>query len=251
MTAKKTVTLAQVAKYIDHTLLQPFATSAQILDLCAQAKEAQTATVCVRPVDIALAAEYLAGSGVGVCTVIGFPHGTTLPSVKAFESKEAVHQGATEIDMVLNVGWMKEKKFDLVFNDIKGVVDAVRGTGTIVKVIIECANLTDEEKIKACELSEAAGADFVKTSTGFAAHGSTPRDLVLMRKSVSEKVQVKAAGGIRNLDNLLQALACGATRIGASATMAMIEEFISRVGEDGEITLPDVEVNEATVQGGY
>ncbi|MGG0657556.1 deoxyribose-phosphate aldolase [Rummeliibacillus pycnus] len=209
------------ASYIDHTLLKPEATEEQIITLCAEAKEFDFASVCVNPTWVSVAATELKGAISKVCTVIGFPLGASTSATKAFETKDAIANGADEIDMVINIGALKSGQFDVVESDIKAVVDAANGT--LVKVIIETCLLTDEEKVKACELSVAAGADFVKTSTGFSTGGATAEDVALMRKTVGPKIGVKASGGVRSLEDLEAMVAAGATRIGASSGVKIMQ----------------------------
>jgi deoxyribose-phosphate aldolase len=227
-----TLTYAQVAKTIDHSLLRPELTIQEVKAGCELALQYDVASVCVKPCDVALAAETLAGSDVKVGTVIGFPHGSTTTAAKVFEAQQALEQGATELDMVLNIGWLRSGRDAEVEQDIRAVVDAA-GQRAIVKVILENAYLTDEEKVRGCKLVEAAGAHFVKTSTGFAPSGATPEDLRLMRRTVSPKVQVKAAGGVRTLDALLDVLSIGVTRVGATATATILEDFKARTGMRG------------------
>jgi deoxyribose-phosphate aldolase len=212
----------ELARYIDHTLLKPNATRDQIVKLCQEAKENGFASVCVNPANVALSAQLLRGSSVKVCTVIGFPLGATSTFVKAMETRDAVANGATEIDMVINVGALKSKDYELVKNDIGRVVEAANGN--TVKVILETALLNDEEKAKACELSKLAGADFVKTSTGFSSGGATLEDVCLMRQVVGPDMGVKASGGIRDTETARQMIQMGATRIGASASVAIVRE---------------------------
>jgi deoxyribose-phosphate aldolase len=209
---------------IDHTLLKPDATRAEIEKLCREASEFHFATVCVNPAWVATAAALLRGTGVGVCSVVGFPLGATTADVKAYETRRAIFDGATEIDMVINVGALKSGDLRTVERDIEGVVESCRQCGVISKVIIEAALLTDEEKIAACSLSKAAGADFVKTSTGFAAGGATAADVALMRRVVGADMGVKAAGGVRDLEGLKAMVAAGATRVGASAGVKIVQE---------------------------
>lgn len=209
------------ASYIDHTLLKPEATKAQIVALCAEAKQYGFASVCVNPAWIETAAKELEGAVSKVCTVIGFPLGASTSEVKAFETKDAIAKGAGEIDMVLNIGALKGQDYDLVLNDMKAVVEAANGT--LVKVIIETCLLTDEEKVKACELAVEAGVDFVKTSTGFSTGGATPEDVALMRKTVGPDLGVKASGGVRSLEDLKAMIAAGATRIGASSGVKIMQ----------------------------
>ena len=211
----------EIAAMIDHTLLKAFATEDQIRKLCAEAAEYHFASVCVNPAYVALAAELLKGTGVKVCTVIGFPLGANTSETKAFETRDAIAKGAQEVDMVINVGAMKSGDVDRVEKDIKAVVDAANGT--LVKVIIETCYLTDEEKIAACKASERAGADFVKTSTGFGTAGANPADVALMRAAVSEKVNVKAAGSIRSYEDAMAVVAAGAGRVGTSGGVAIVE----------------------------
>ena len=208
-------------KFIDHTILKPEASEAQVVKLCEEAKEFDFASVCVNPCHVALCAKLLANTDVKVCTVIGFPLGANTAEVKGFETKNAVDNGATEIDMVINVGALKDKKYDVVFNDIKAVVD--NAMGKLVKVILETCLLTPEEIVKACELSKDAGADFVKTSTGFNKYGATVEDVALMRKTVGPEMGVKASGGVRTLEDLEVMVEAGATRIGASAGIAIMQ----------------------------
>ena len=213
-----------VSTMIDHTLLKPDATRAEIEKLCREAAEFHFATVCVNPAWVATAAALLRGSGVGVCSVVGFPLGATTPDVKAYETRRAIFDGATEIDMVINIGALKSGDLRTVECDIEAVVRPCREGGAISKVIIEAALLTDEEKITACSLSKAAGADFVKTSTGFAAGGATAADVALMRRVVGADMGVKAAGGVRDLEGLKAMVAAGATRVGASAGVKIVQE---------------------------
>ena len=214
-----------MAGMIDHTLLKPNGTEEQIRQLCAEAREFSFATVCVNPAWVPLCAELLRGSPVKVCTVVGFPLGATLPEVKAFETQRVAQLGATEIDMVINVGALKSRLYDVAQDDIAAVVDAAHGLGSSVKVIIEAAYLTDEEKVEACVLSKAAGADYVKTSTGFAATGATVEDVALMRRVVGPDMGVKAAGGVKTAEDARALIAAGATRIGASASVKIIDEL--------------------------
>jgi deoxyribose-phosphate aldolase len=213
-----------VAALIDHTLLKPDATAADIETLCGEAVEHCFATVCVNPTWVALAARRLRGSGVGVCSVVGFPLGATTADVKAYETRRAIVDGATEIDMVINVGALKSGELHLVEQDIEGVAAACRACGVVSKVIIEAALLTDDEKVTACTLARAAGADFVKTSTGFGPGGATVADVALMRRVVGETMGVKAAGGVRDLGQVQAMVAAGASRIGASAGVRIVRE---------------------------
>jgi len=211
-----------VAKYIDHTLLKPEATSDQVTQLCKEAKQYQFASVCVNPTHVQLCASLLKDTPVKVCSVIGFPLGASVPEIKALEAKTAVEQGAQEIDMVINIGALKERNLDLVARDILSVVQPVHAADCILKVIIETALLTNEEKQIVCLLAKEAGADFVKTSTGFSKGGATPEDVALMRHTVGPMVGVKAAGGVRSKDDLDKMVRAGATRIGASAGVKIV-----------------------------
>jgi deoxyribose-phosphate aldolase len=212
-----------LAKMIDHTLLKPDATPDQIAQLCFEAKKYGFATVCVNPAWAKLCAQLLQGSPVKVCSVIGFPLGASDSEVKAFETKKAVADGATEIDMVINIGALKGRDLDVVARDIRAVVDAAHAHGAIVKVIIEAVLLTDEEKTIACLLAKEAGADFVKTSTGFASGGATVHDVELMRRTVGPDMGVKAAGGVRTFEDADAMIKAGATRIGASAGVKIVQ----------------------------
>lgn len=209
-----------LASFIDHTLLKPEATDAQVIQLCEEARKHSFASVCVNPAFVPLAAKMLSGSPVMVCTVIGFPLGATTSETKAFETRQAIAQGANEIDMVINVGALKSKDYAKVEEDIRAVVNACNGT--TLKVILETALLNDEEKIIACQLSVKAGANFVKTSTGFGPSGATEEDIALMRSVVGPDLGVKASGGIRDTITTLKMLKAGATRIGASASVAIV-----------------------------
>lgn len=210
----------ELARYIDHTLLKANATRDEIIKLCEEARANTFASVCVNPANVELAAQLLRGCPVKVCTVIGFPLGATSSFVKAMETRDAVANGATEIDMVINVGALKSKDYELVKNDIARVVEAANGN--TVKVILETSLLNDEEKVKACELSKLAGADFVKTSTGFSTGGATLEDVCLMRQVVGPNMGVKASGGIRDTETAQRMIQMGATRIGASASVAIV-----------------------------
>ena len=200
---------AQIAKMIDHTILKPEATEKEILKLCKEAVEYNFASVCINPSMVSVAATALEGTDIDVCTVIGFPLGATTTEVKAFETKDVIEKGATEVDMVINVGKLKERDLEYVKNDIK--------------VIIETCLLTDEEKVIACKLSKEAGADFVKTSTGFSTGGATAADIKLMRETVGQDMGVKASGGVRSREDALTMIENGANRIGASASIAICE----------------------------
>lgn len=215
-----------IAKMIDHTLLKPDATKEQITKLCHEAAEYGFASVCVNPTWVKLAHHMLKDvPEVKVCTVIGFPLGATSSKVKAFEVEQVIEQGATEVDMVINLGALKSGQDDLVKEDIEAVVNAVKGRA-LTKVIIESSLLTEEEKIRTCELAVEAGADFVKTSTGFSSGGATVEDIALMRKTVGPSIGVKASGGIRDLQTALAMIEAGATRIGASAGIKIVESTI-------------------------
>lgn len=211
-----------LAKYIDHTLLKPEATQAQIEKLCHEAAEYGFASVCVNPTWVPLCARLLRGTGVIICTVAGFPLGANSTETKAFETRQVMEQGATEIDMVINIGRLKSGDYDAVAHDIYHVIRAAAPAH--VKVIIETCYLTDEEKIKACILSQEAGAHFVKTSTGFGPSGASMEDVALMRRVVGEHLGVKAAGGIRGYETAMQMIEAGASRIGASASIAIVEK---------------------------
>ena len=212
-----------IAKMIDHTLLKPDATQQEIAQLCFEARKHGFASVCVNPTWVSLCAQLLQGSAVKVCTVIGFPLGATSSETKAFETETAIRQGATEIDMVINIGALKARDLDTVAKDIRGVVNAAHARGIIVKVIIETSLLTDEEKTIASLISKEAGADFVKTSTGFAGGGATVHDVELMRKAVGPQMGVKASGGVRTYEDAASMIKAGATRIGASAGVKIIQ----------------------------
>ncbi len=231
MLSSKTITYQQLAKVIDHSLLRPELTEQEVIDGCKLAARYDTATVCVKPCHVKLSAEILQGTNVIVSTVVGFPHGSNLTATKLAEAQAAIDQGARELDMVLNIGQLRSGQSDAVGADIRAVCQAAHARGVKVKVIFENAYLNDEQKILACKLSEAAGADWVKTSTGFAPSGATLEDLRLMRANVSEHVQVKAAGGVRTLDALLAVIDAGVTRCGATATAAILDEFEKRQKE--------------------
>jgi deoxyribose-phosphate aldolase len=218
---KTSLTKAEVAAMIDHTILKADATREEVLHICKEAAEHKFATVCVNAGWVPLVAEALKGSGVGITTVVGFPLGATTTASKAFEAAEAIQAGATEIDMVLNVGLLKSGDAEGVQRDIEGVVAACRGKAAL-KVILETGLLSDEEKELACKLCVKAGADFVKTSTGFGKGGATAEDIALMRRVVGPDLGVKASGGVRDLETALQMIAAGATRIGASASVAIV-----------------------------
>ena len=216
----------QIAAFIDHTVLKPAASSDDIRAAVAVAIEAKVAAVCFRPSDMVLAKELLGDSSVGLATVVGFPHGTNDSFVKAFETSLAVSQGANEIDMVIHIGHLIEGRDDLVLADIKAVVEAAEDA--LVKVILETSELTDEQIVRACELSRDAGAGYVKTSTGFASGGANAHVVSLMAKTVPG-LGVKASGGVRTLDQLIDMVEAGATRVGASGTLSILEEFDSKI----------------------
>lgn len=213
------------ASMIDHTLLKADATPAQIQQICDEAKKYAFASVCVNPTWVNYCAQQLTGTAVKVCTVIGFPLGVSTSKTKAFETKDAIANGATEIDMVMNIGALKAGQFEVVRDDIRAVVEAAKGT--LVKVIIETCYLTDEEKVNACELAVEAGAHFVKTSTGFGTGGATASDIALMRKTVGLTIGVKASGGVRSFEDMQKMIEAGATRIGASSGVAIMNGLIS------------------------
>lgn len=213
-----------LARYIDHTLLKPDATDAQIAQLCYEARKYNFAAVCVNPSKIRLCAQLLKDTPVKIATVVGFPLGATPPEVKAYETRQAIEDGAHEIDMVINIGALKSKDYALVARDIATVVRTAQAGGAITKVIIEAALLTDEEKVIACKLAKEAGAEYVKTSTGFASGGATVHDVALMRWAVGPEMGVKAAGGIKTYAEAMQMIEAGATRIGASASVKIMQE---------------------------
>ncbi len=212
------------AGLVDHTLLKPEATEADIKKLCDEAAQFRFASVCVNPTWVRAAACHLRGTGVPVCTVIGFPLGATLPDVKAYEARRAICDGAHEVDMVINIGALKSVDDCAVEHDIRGVVEAVHESGVLCKVIIETALLTDDEKVRACLAAKRAGADFVKTSTGFAKGGATVADVALMRRTVGAEMGVKASGGVKGIGDARQMVEAGATRIGASVGVKIAQE---------------------------
>jgi deoxyribose-phosphate aldolase len=238
------LTERDIAKTIDHSLLRPELDDEFIEDGCRLAARYDVASVCVRPVDVRRAAELLRGTDVAVGTTVGFPHGNHLTEVKVVEARRALDDGATELDMVLKIGALKSGRDADVLEDIQAVVDIGHAGGALVKVIFENAYLTDDEKVRACRLTANAGGDFVKTSTGFAATGATHDDLRLMRANTPPHIQVKAAGGVRTLDALLEVMALGVTRIGATATETIIEDFRGRKAAAGR------PADEAAVAGG-
>jgi deoxyribose-phosphate aldolase len=213
-----------IASMIDHTLLKPDATRQNIEELCREAAQFHFATVCVNPAWVGLSARLLAGSGVGVCSVVGFPLGATTADVKGYETRRAIFDGAREIDMVINVGALKSGDLRIVERDIEAVTMPCRDCGVLSKVIIEAALLTDDEKVTACTIAKAAGADYVKTSTGFGPGGATAADVALMRRVVGTEMGVKAAGGVRDLESVKAMIAAGATRVGASAGVKIVQQ---------------------------
>ena len=212
-----------LAKHIDHTLLKPDGTEAELIKLCEEAKEYKFFSVCVNPCNIEKAKELLKDSDTKICTVVGFPLGQMTTEAKSFETKEAVFLGAEEVEMVINIGKLKDGDYDYVLEDIRAVVLAAGGV--LTKVIIESCLLTDEEKVKACELAKAAGADYVKTSTGFSKSGATKEDIALMRKTVGPEMGVKASGGIRTLEDALAMIENGASRLGLSASVSIVNSL--------------------------
>lgn len=226
----ETLTYEQLAKTIDHSLLNPNLTDEDVRQGCELAARYHTASVCVKPYHVPLAADGLEGTDVNVGTVVGFPHGAHTTETKAFEARQAVEQGATELDMVINIGALRGGHDDYVQDEIRAVVEAA-GSNAMVKVILENHHLTDEEISRGCRLAEQAGAHYVKTSTGYAETGSRVEDLILMRDSVSPSVGVKAAHGVRDLDSALAAIAAGATRIGATQTEKILGQFEERFGK--------------------
>lgn len=216
----------ELNKYIDHTLLKPEATNEQITKLCEEARQYDFASVCVNTCYVPLAKQLLAGSDVKVCCVVGFPLGAMDTVSKAFEAKTAVENGAQEVDMVINIGALKDKDYNYVTKDIAAVVEASKPA--IVKVIIEACLLTDEEKVEACKCSMNAKAEFVKTSTGFSTHGATPEDVALMKKTVGDVCKVKAAGGVRSYNDAMKMIEAGADRLGCSAGIKVMEEAKAR-----------------------
>jgi len=224
------LTPKDIAGMLDHSMLQPWLTDADIRQGCEIALKYETASVCARPCDVPILAEMLRGSPVKVCTVIGFPHGDNETAIKAAEAELAINEGCQELDMVINIGKLKQGALDYVEEEIRCLASIAHAGGAILKVILETCYLTEEEKVTACRLSEQAGADFVKTSTGYGSAGCTIEDLRLMRRSVSEKVRIKGSGGIRDLDTVLAARDAGASRCGVSATVKIMEEAEKRLG---------------------
>ncbi len=229
------ITPHDIAKMLDHSLLKPEMDEQVVRHGLEIAKKYDVASICVRPCDVALAREALAGTQVHVSTVVGFPHGSNRTEVKVLEAQLAMDDGATELDMVLNIGRLRSGANDEVRADIQAVVDAAHARGAIVKVILETAYLTDEQKARACHLAAEAGADFVKTSTGFAPSGAKLEDLRLMRESVPAAVRIKAAGGVRTLDAVLACRQAGCARCGATATEAIMQEAERRFAEQGTL----------------
>ncbi len=224
------LTYRDVAKTIDHSLLRPELDDEFITAGCRLAAEYDVASVCVRPQDVARAAELLAGTDVAVGTVIGFPHGSHRTETKVFEARLALQDGATELDVVIDIGALRSGRDDYVRDQIAAIVETAHGANAMVKVILENAYLNDEQKERGCRLAEAAGAEYVKTSTGFAPSGATLEDLRLMRRTVSPQIGVKAAGGVRTLDALLEVIDIGVTRVGATQTKPILDEFRARKG---------------------
>ena len=217
----------EVAKTIDHSILKPDFTYNDVKEGAELALKYNTASYCIRPIDVSLAAKLLKGTDINICTVIGFPHGSTTTAVKVFESIDAIKNGATELDMVINIAALISKDYDLVEADIKAVVSAAKNENpkVTVKVIFETAFLNDELIIKACQLSESAGADYVKTSTGFASKGATLHNIELMKRTVGDRLKVKSSGGVKTLDQLIDYMDAGVTRSGSSSTETILEEF--------------------------
>jgi deoxyribose-phosphate aldolase len=231
----ETASAGDWASLIDHTLLKPEATDEDIKKLCAEAAKYHFASVCVNPTWVRVAACALQGSGVPVCTVIGFPLGATLPDVKAYEARRAIQDGAREVDMVINVGALKSGDDCLVEHDIHTVVEAAHEYSITTKVIIETALLTDDEKVRACQAAKRAGADFVKTSTGFSKGGATVSDILLMRRTVGPGLGVKASGGVKNLEDARAMVEAGATRIGASVGVKIAQEAAGQKTAGGPV----------------
>jgi deoxyribose-phosphate aldolase len=221
---------SEIARLIDHTLLKPDATSSQIVKLCAEAREHGFASVCVNPYWVPAAVQELVGSNVKTCTVVGFPLGANATPTKIFEAGKALRSGAQEIDMVINIGELKSGAVAAVLADIRGVVEETHGAGALVKVILETCLLTDAQKVTACQLSVEAGADYVKTSTGFSTGGATVEDVALMRNTVGALTGVKASGGIRSLADLRKMVDAGATRIGTSSGVAIVAGALASEG---------------------
>jgi deoxyribose-phosphate aldolase len=231
------LTVAQVAAMIDHSLLRPELTLDDVTGGCEVAATHEVMSVCCKPADVVHASQVLAGTSVLVGTVVGFPHGSSTTETKVFEARGAVRDGARELDMVINIGRLRGGDHAYVAADIRAIVEVAAAESALVKVIFENAYLTDDEKVAACHLTEEAGADFVKTSTGFAASGATMEDLLLMRRSVGPAMQVKAAGGVRTLDTMLAMVAIGVSRFGATATVAMLADAGERAAL-GQLRVP-------------
>lgn len=237
LTGAESEAAREVARFIDHTLLKPDASRSEILKVCEEGVRYGFASVCINPIWVREAACALRGSGVKVCTVIGFPLGANVPDTKVYEARRAIFDGASELDMVVNVGALKSGDHDLVSRDIRGVVEVAHEVGYICKVIIETALLTDDEKVSACLIAKEAGADFVKTSTGFSKGGATAADVALMRRVVGGQMGVKASGGVRDLKQAQEMIRAGATRIGASVGVQIIQEAAGTgVSADGHST---------------
>lgn len=219
------VTYKEIAEMIDHSLLKPTLTDQDIIDGCNLAKEYQVASVCVRPSDLPLCRQILAGSDVLLTTVIGFPHGTTTTKTKVAESAEAIENGAVELDVVLNIGKLRSGEYDYVADDLRAVISLAHEKGVLVKVIFENCYLSKEEIIKACEICNEVGADYVKTSTGYGSGGATDEDLKLMRQHVAPNVKIKAAGGVRTLERAIEVRRLGVTRFGCTATVGILERL--------------------------
>ena len=222
---------SDIASMIDHTILKPEATSADVKKICAEALQYKFASVCVNSCYASFVTEQLKGSDVKTCVVVGFPLGAMQTSSKVAEASNAIKDGANEIDMVINIGALKENNYEYLFDDIKSVVEASHNGNAICKVIIEASLLTDEEKVKACFISKESGADFVKTSTGFNGSGATPEDVSLMKRVVGEKVKVKASGGVRSKNDAVKVLNAGADRIGASAGVKIVSGATAEKGD--------------------
>jgi deoxyribose-phosphate aldolase len=229
------ISLKEIAGVIDHSLLRPELTMQEIRQGCAVARHYDVISVCARPSDMPIVVEELIGTAIKATTVIGFPHGGTTTESKVAEALDAIRKGAVEVDMVLNIGRLRSGEYDYIDNEIREVVSAAHAKSALVKVIFENYYLSDQEKIVACGLAEAAGADFVKTSTGYAEGGATIPDLLLMRRTCSRHVQVKAAGGVRTLDEALAVIATGTTRIGTRSTQAIMEEARKRADATGKL----------------
>ncbi|AOY55932.1 deoxyribose-phosphate aldolase [Candidatus Rhodoluna planktonica] len=221
-------TFEQVARTIDHSILKPDHRYSDVENGAEVALKFNTASLCIRPMDVAKAAKLLAGSDVAVCTVIGFPHGSVTTATKVFETQDAIQNGATEVDMVLNISALLSGDFAFVEEDIRAVAEAAHSKGVSVKVIFETAFLNDDLVIKACQLTEAAGADYVKTSTGFASEGATLHNIQLMKATVGDRLKVKSSGGVRTLDQLIDFMDAGVSRSGSSATEAILAEFLEK-----------------------